>query len=108
MISNEPLHELQVEPAPELEADLMEVPDYFKSQAFVKRDGRHIFGIDTRDHDMLAAAGRRIQQCEHQRPPDAPPPPIRAHMHAVLGAMAVAGPGAEIAECAEPQNTRFV
>ena len=31
MISNEPLHELKVEPAPELEADLTEVADHYKT-----------------------------------------------------------------------------
>ena len=47
MISNEPLHELKVEPAPELEADFAQMADHLEAQAFVKRDGRRIFRIDS-------------------------------------------------------------
>ena len=46
MISNEPLQELQVEPAPELEADFVQMADYLETEALVQADGDRIVRVD--------------------------------------------------------------
>ena len=91
---------------PNLKAISGSVPTDFESKFFVKRDGRHILRIDSGDHDVLLQACRLLQQGLHERASYAAAPVIGAHVHAVLDAVTIAGPGAELAEGAESDDPR--
>ena len=64
-------------------------------------DGYRVFGIDARDHDVLAHGRRLTHQFDHQAPADTLTAPIAANVNAVFDAVLIAGRRAKF-EVGEP------
>src|SRR5688572_21587772 len=68
--SQHALHEHEVEPAPELPADLLQMARLLETEALVHPDRAGVVGIDAGDHDVLAEGGAALQEHPHQRRAD--------------------------------------
>ena len=107
-VSEPPLHEDEVEPAAELEADFLQVAGLLETEALVHPDRAAVVGVDPRHHHVLAERAAAGDQHVHQRRADAVAAAAVGHVHGVLDGEAIAGPGAEVAEGGEAGHWRVV
>src|SRR5687767_7758709 len=100
--SKQQLQEHQVQPPPELETHLAQVPDALEAQPLVEADRAVVIGIHTGHHDMLAEPAGARDQRRHQRLPDTAPAPVGPDVNGMLDRIAIPGPDAKVAEAREP------
>src|SRR5580692_5535759 len=68
------LHQDQVAPTPELEAEFGQSPDFAEPQSFMKTDGIDIVGVERAHHDVFAMLHGAADQHVHQAASNACPP----------------------------------
>src|SRR5689334_13572111 len=90
------LHEDEIEPAAELASDLGHACDFRKAHARVQTDRSLIAAVDASDQHMLAERSRSRDQFANDEAAEAMSAVIAVDVDAVLDAVAIAGPGAEI------------
>ena len=104
--SSLPLHEDEIEPAPELPADLLRWPVCSKPRRSCMRIDPPLSASMPATITCLPSARAALEQHPHQRGADALAAPPVGDVDRVLDGEAVAGPGAEVAECGEAGDGR--
>src|ERR1041385_8065726 len=101
----EALHEDQVEPAPELVADLAEAGDALEPEPHVKPDRGVVGRIDAADHHVFFQCQRGGKQRLDERASHAPAAHVMLHVDRVFDRVAISRPGAApLAERREAEN----